>query len=97
MGLLTDEARAWAEEPFPDYVVEIGRVEVQRYAQAIGETDRIYFDVDAARAAGHPDLPAPPYFPYVIRTQAAHMVERDQLAPDGSAIADVPPIESKRR
>ena len=32
------------------------------FAQAIGETDPVYTDVDAARAAGYADLPAPPTF-----------------------------------
>lgn len=96
MGLLTDEARAWADQSFPDYVTEVGRLEIQRYAMAIGESDPIYFDIEAARAAGHPDIPAPPYFPYVIRMHAAHLGGRDQLTPDGSAVADVPPIESQR-
>ncbi|MES2170159.1 MAG: MaoC family dehydratase N-terminal domain-containing protein [Actinomycetota bacterium] len=32
------------------------------FAQAIGETDPVYFDLTAARAAGHPDLPVPPTF-----------------------------------
>ena len=30
------------------------------FARATGETNPIYFDEDAARAAGHPSLPAPP-------------------------------------
>jgi acyl dehydratase len=32
------------------------------FAQAIGETDPVYSDLDAARAAGYADLPAPPTF-----------------------------------
>ena len=32
------------------------------FAKAIGETNPIYFDVQAARAAGHPNLPLPPTF-----------------------------------
>lgn len=35
---------------------------VRWYANAIGETDPIYSDVDAARAAGHPSLRVPPTF-----------------------------------
>ena len=30
------------------------------FAKATGETDPVYFDEEAARAAGHPSLPAPP-------------------------------------
>lgn len=35
---------------------------VRFYAQAIGETDPICRDLDAARAAGHPSLRVPPTF-----------------------------------
>ena len=96
MGLITDEARAWAEQSLPDYEVDVGRTDIQRFARAIGETDPIYFDVAAARSAGHPDLVAPAYFPYVIRNQAAHLVDRERLAPDGSARGDVPPLPTTR-
>jgi N-terminal half of MaoC dehydratase len=40
--------------------VERGRLRF--FARTIGLTDPIYFDVDAARRAGHPDLPVPPTF-----------------------------------
>ena len=43
-----------------EFVVERGRL--QFFAKAIGETDPVYTDVDAARAAGYEDLPAPPTF-----------------------------------
>lgn len=96
MGLITAAARTWADQEFPTYEFDIGRGDIRRFARAIGETDPIYFEVDAARAAGHPDLPAPPYFPYALRNQAAHLVARDGIAPDGSARADVPPLPTTR-
>ena len=40
--------------------VERGRL--RAFARSIGETDPIYHDVDAARAAGHRDLLVPPTF-----------------------------------
>jgi acyl dehydratase len=40
--------------------VEAGRLRL--FAKAIGETRPEYFDEAAARAAGHPALPAPPTF-----------------------------------
>jgi acyl dehydratase len=43
-------------------VLDIERGRLRFFAQAIGESDPIYTDVDAARAAGYPDLPAPPTF-----------------------------------
>jgi acyl dehydratase len=41
---------------------EVGREHIRRFAQAIGDTNPIYTDVDAAKAAGHPDVVAPPTF-----------------------------------
>lgn len=47
---------------FPPHraVVEAGQLRF--FAKAIGETDPVYFDDEAARAAGHPALPVPPTF-----------------------------------
>lgn len=46
-------------EPF---VYAVGREKVREYARAVGETDRLYLDVEAARAAGYADVVAPPMF-----------------------------------
>lgn len=46
-------------EPFT-VAVEAGRLRF--FARAIGETDPVFFDEAAARAAGHPALPLPPTF-----------------------------------
>lgn len=94
--VITDEARAWATTPFPTYEVTVGRTDIARYARAIGETDPRYFDAEAARAAGHPDVVAPPYFPYTIRMQAANLRDRADLEPDGSSSEDVPPVPTTR-
>jgi hypothetical protein len=48
------------ELPPTTHVVERGRLRF--FAEAIGETDAVYSDRDAASAAGHPDLPVPPTF-----------------------------------
>ncbi|MGE2836901.1 MaoC family dehydratase N-terminal domain-containing protein [Mycobacterium sp. SMC-4] len=47
---------------WPESTVDVERGRVAMFAKAIGETDPIYFDVEAARAAGHSDLLAPPTF-----------------------------------
>lgn len=94
--MLSAEARRWAEQPFDDFVFEVGRRDIQKFAHAIGETDAVHFDAEAARAAGHADIVAPFYFPYVIRMHASHVIARDELAPDGSATADVPPVPATR-
>jgi len=41
---------------------QITRREAQRYARAVGDLDPVYFDEDAARAAGYDGLVAPPTF-----------------------------------
>ncbi|MCT2582070.1 MaoC family dehydratase N-terminal domain-containing protein [Actinophytocola gossypii] len=46
----------------PEVTVDIERGRLRLFAKAIGETDPVYVDLDAARAAGHPDLPVPPTF-----------------------------------
>ena len=40
----------------------VTRREAQRYARAVGDLDPVYFDEDAARAAGYDGLIAPPTF-----------------------------------
>ena len=96
MGVITDEARTWAESDFPSFTYEVADHDIEKYAHAIGETDPVYFDAEAARAAGYDGVVAPPFFPYVIRMHAANLVAREELAPDGSATADVPPLPTTR-
>ena len=54
--------------PPVDYVV--GREKVREYAHAVGETDPLYLDPGAARAAGHRDVVAPPMFAVVYSAPA---------------------------
>jgi acyl dehydratase len=57
----------------------VGREKVREYARAVGETDPLYLDVDAARAAGHADVVAPPMFAvvYAMPAVAAGMFDPD--------------------
>ncbi len=48
----------------------VGREKVREYAHAVGETDSLYLDVEAARAAGHEDVVAPPMFAVVYAMPA---------------------------
>jgi acyl dehydratase len=52
----------WIGHELPASVLPIERSRLQFFAKAIGETDPVYVDVDAARRAGYRDLPAPPTF-----------------------------------
>jgi len=54
--------RSWIGRELPASTFDIERGRLTFFAQAIGETDPVYRDPEAARAAGHPDVPAPPTF-----------------------------------
>jgi acyl dehydratase len=43
----------------------VGREKIREYAHAVGETNPLHLDLEAARAAGHRDLVAPPMFAVV--------------------------------
>ncbi|MFC4272717.1 MaoC family dehydratase [Sneathiella chungangensis] len=47
---------------FGVHTAEIEKGRLRFFAKATGETNPIYFDEDAAKAAGLPTLPAPPTF-----------------------------------
>lgn len=46
----------------PSFTATAERGRLRSFAGAIGEVDPAYVDLDAARAAGHADLPVPPTF-----------------------------------
>ena len=48
-------------------VVEVERGHIRRFAEAVGDSNPIYVDEAAARAAGHPRIPAPPTFAAALR------------------------------
>jgi acyl dehydratase len=47
-----------------------GREKIREYAAAVGETNPLHFDVEAARAAGYADVVAPPMFAVVYGGRA---------------------------
>ncbi|MBD8486541.1 MULTISPECIES: FAS1-like dehydratase domain-containing protein [Frigoribacterium] len=63
--------------PAPPYLV--GREKVREFARATGSTSPLSFDVEAAHAAGHGDLVAPPTFAVVVQeaTLAQLLAEPD--------------------
>ncbi|HKB29442.1 MAG TPA: MaoC family dehydratase N-terminal domain-containing protein [Streptosporangiaceae bacterium] len=52
----------------PTEPYEVSRVKIAEFAAAIGDPNPLYRDREAARTAGHRDVPAPPTFPIVIST-----------------------------
>jgi acyl dehydratase len=53
----------------PATTLTVAAVRLRFFAKAIGETNPLYTDVDAAKAAGHVDLPAPPTFLFSIELE----------------------------
>jgi acyl dehydratase len=71
----------------PSAVYEVGRVKIAEFAAAIGEDDPVHRDADAARAAGYPDVIAPPTFAIVLTLEAANVVLGDpQVSLDYSRV-----------
>ncbi|HEY3758294.1 MAG TPA: MaoC family dehydratase N-terminal domain-containing protein [Solirubrobacteraceae bacterium] len=65
MSLPTDKIG----KTYPAETYAVGREKIREYASAVGETNPLHHDLDAARAAGFPDLVAPPMFAVVYAGQ----------------------------
>jgi acyl dehydratase len=48
----------------------VGREKIREYASAVGETNPLHLELEAARAAGYSDLVAPPMFAVVYASRA---------------------------
>jgi acyl dehydratase len=61
----------------PSAVYEVGRAKIAEFAAAVGATDPVHTDAEAARAAGHADVIATPTFAIVVSLEAAMAVLQD--------------------
>jgi acyl dehydratase len=64
---------------FEPHHYAVGREKIREFARATGERDPRHIDLEAARAAGHPDLVAPPMFAVVY---CAAAIEQALMDPD---------------
>ena len=55
---------------FPPFSVDVEKGRLTFFAKAIGQTDPVYTDEAAAKAAGHPALPVPPTFLFCLEMDA---------------------------
>ena len=55
---------------YPPTTYAVGREKIREYAHAVGETNALNLDVEAARAAGYKDVVAPPMFAAVYSSPA---------------------------
>ena len=95
-SVITQEAREWAARSYPDVTVEVTARDIAKFAHATGETDPMYFDAEAARAAGFRDIVAPQMFYLLLRSEPHHLRPRGELGVDGSATEDLPPLALTR-
>jgi acyl dehydratase len=58
--LITDEMRQHIGQRSEPTTLEVDRTMVRLFARAVGHTDPVFYDVEAAKKAGYRDLPAPP-------------------------------------
>jgi acyl dehydratase len=56
---------------------EVSREKIREYALAIKDENPAYFDPEAAKALGYPDVIAPPSFPMIISLEAERQVVHD--------------------
>jgi acyl dehydratase len=59
-----------AGKTYEPKVYAVGREKVREYANAVGETNPVHLDVEAARGAGYADVVAPPMFAVVYSAPA---------------------------
>lgn len=59
---ITDAMRALIGTPSRPWIHEVTTTSVRAFARGVGYTDRVYYDVEAARKAGYRSLPCPPTY-----------------------------------
>ena len=59
---LTDAMRERVGSESAPWTYEVTTTSVRAFARGVGYTDPVYFDLEAARKAGYPSLPAPPTY-----------------------------------
>lgn len=79
--MLNPDLQGRTYPPTEPYLV--GRETVRSFARAVLSADPLSLDLEAARAAGHADLVAPPTFPIVIQQRTL-----EQLLDDADAGVD---------
>lgn len=62
--------RTWKGHEFPPFTVTVEAGRLRFFAKAIGETDPVYLDEQAAKAAGYRGLPVPPTFLFSLGHEA---------------------------
>ncbi len=78
--------RQYIGHAMPPFEVDVEKGRLRFFAKATGQTDPVYSDEAAARAAGHPGLPVPPTFLFCLEMES----------PDPAAIRNLLGLDYKR-
>jgi acyl dehydratase len=71
----------------PTEPYEVGVEKIRDFAAALGDPNPAYRDREAAKALGHPDVVAPPTFPFVLTFQASRkLIDDPELGIDYSRV-----------
>ena len=71
----------------PSEPYEVGLEKIREFADAVGDDNPAYRDREAARAMGHPDVIAPPTFPFLLTFRASRaLIEDPALGIDYSRV-----------
>lgn len=62
--------RQYIGHRMPAFTVDVEKGRLRFFAKATGQTDPVYTDEAAARAAGHPGLPVPPTFLFCLEMES---------------------------
>ena len=78
--------RLYIGHAMPSFEVLVEKGRLHFFAKATGQTDPVYWDEVAARAAGHPALPVPPTFLFCL----------EMASPDPAAIRHLLGMDYRR-
>ncbi|PWR18175.1 MaoC family dehydratase N-terminal domain-containing protein [Zavarzinia aquatilis] len=67
--------RKWIGHVSAPSELALDRGRLRFFAEAIGETDPVYTDVEVAQAAGYADLPAPPTFLFAAEMDSGAVMQ----------------------
>ena len=70
-SIITDEIRAMIGSGAEPVIMEVERGAIKRYADAVGDDNPLFHDVEDAKAAGYEDIICPPgFFGWAIKGKA---------------------------
>ena len=96
-NVMAPEAADWIGRSITYPAYPVTAIDIAKFAYAVGISNPIHLDHDAAVAAGHPGVVAPLGFHLVIRHAVPNLTPLSELAADGGGDDLTPPSAARRR